>query len=66
MPTCENYFKRGLRFYTVSLLDSTQYIEYVYLNRSGYDVLGPTVVQLEILSSIYIRLETELEDAFKK
>ena len=62
----KNCFKRGLCFYTVSLLDSTRCIKCVYSNRSKYDVLSPIVIQLKTLSSIYIRLKTELEDAFEK
>ncbi len=63
---CENCFKRGFRFYMVSLLDSVRYMKYVCSNRSRCDVLGLTVAQLEALSSIYVRLEAELEDAFEK
>ncbi len=63
---CENYFKRSLYFCTVSLLDSTRCMEYIRSNCFKYDVLGPIVIQLETLSSIYICLKTELEDTFKK
>ncbi len=66
MPICENCFKRGLRSYVVSLLDSMRYMEYIRSNRSKYDVLGPIVVQLETLFSIYIRLEMKLENTFEK
>ena len=66
MPIYENCFKRGFRFYVVSPLNSTWYIECVRLNRFGYDVLGPIAVQLEALFSIYVRLEVELKDVFKK
>ncbi len=50
---------------TESSLDSVKYIEYVRLNRSGYDVLDFTAAQLETLSSIYTKLEIELEDTLK-
>ncbi len=50
----------------VSLLDSVRCVKYIRSNRFGYDILDSTTVQLEVLSSIYIRLETELEDVFKK
>ncbi len=66
MPIYENYFKRSLRSYTVSPLDSMWYIEYIRSNRSGYDVLSPTAVQLKTLSSIHIRLKVELKDTFEK
>ena len=66
MPIYENCFKRGFRFYVVSPLDSTQYMECIRSNRSRCDVLDPIAVQLEVLSSIHVRLEAELEDAFKK
>ncbi len=62
----KNCFKCSFHFCTVSPLDSMRYIECIRLNRSRYDVLSPTVIQLETLSSIYIYLETELEDIFEK
>src|SRR6266566_3722014 len=62
----KNYFKRGLRFYAVSPLDSVQYIKCVRLNRFGCDVLDSIVIQLEILSSIHVYLETKLKDTFEK
>ena len=40
--------------------------ECIRSNRSRCDVLGPIATQLEILSSIYVRLKAELEDAFEK
>ena len=66
MPICENCFKRGLRSYTVSLLDSARCIKYIRSNCFRYNILSLTAVQLETLSSTYIRLEIELEDAFEK
>src|SRR6266566_9697285 len=66
MPIYKNYLKHGLRFYTVSLLDSTWYIEYVRSNRSKCNILGPITIQLEALSSIYTRLEAKLKNAFEK
>ena len=62
----ENCFKCNLRSYTVSLLDSTRYIEYVCSNRSRYNVLGPITTQLETLSSTHVCLKTELEDTLEK
>ena len=66
MPICENWFKRGFRSYVVSPLDSIRCVECVCSNCFGYDVLGPIATQLEALSSTYVRLEMELEDAFEK
>ncbi len=66
IPICENCFKRGLRSYAVSPLDFARCIEYVRLNRSGYDILSSTTIQLETLFSTHIHLETELEDTFEK
>ncbi len=66
MPIYENCFKHGLRFYTVSPLDSARYIKCVRSNRSRYDVLNLTTVQLEALSSTHICLETKLEDVLEK
>src|SRR6266699_3649751 len=63
---CKNYFKRGLRSYMVYLLDSTWYVEYIRLNCSRYNVLSLIVAQLEVLSSTYVRLKTELKDIFEK
>ncbi len=63
---CENCFKCDFRSYAVSPLDSIRYIECIRLNRFGYDVLNPTAVQLKALSSIYVCLETELENVFEK
>ncbi len=66
MPICENYFKCRFRFYTVSPLDSLRCIECIRSYCSRCDIIGPTVVQFEVLSSIYIYLEAKLEDVFKK
>ncbi len=66
IPICENCFKRRFCSYTVSPLDLSYCIECVRSNRSGYDVIGPIVVQFEILFSIYVRFEAELEDVFEK
>ncbi len=66
MPICENCFKCGLRFCAVSSLDSVWCAECVRSNRFGCDVLGLTAAQLEVLSSIYVCLEAELEDVFEK
>ncbi len=66
MLICKNCFKRDFRFYTVSLLDSIRYVEYIRSNHSKCDVLNFIAVQLKALSSIYIRLEAELEDTFEK
>ncbi len=62
----ENCFKYGLRFYTVSPLDSIQYVKCVRSNCSGYDILDLITTQLETLSSTHIRLETKLENTFEK
>ncbi len=62
----ENCFKHSLRFCAVFPLDSIQYIEYIRSNRFKYDILSFITTQLETLSSIYVRLETELKDAFEK
>ncbi len=62
----ENYFERDFRFYIISPLDSMQYMKYVRSSRSKYDILKPTTIQLETLSSTYVRLKIELKDAFKK
>ncbi len=66
MPIYKNCFKRSLRFYTVSPLDSTRCMEYVRSNRFGCDILGSIAAQLEILSSTYIRLKIKLKNAFEK
>ena len=66
MSIYKNCFKYNLRSYTVSPLDSIRSIKYIRSNRSKYDILGPIAIQLKALSSIYIRLETELKDAFEK
>ncbi len=62
----KNYFKYRFRSYIVSLLDSLQYIEYIRSNRFKYNIINLIVIQLEILSSIYIRFKVKLEDAFEK
>src|SRR6266566_5418464 len=62
----ENCFKRSLRSYAVSPLDSARYMECVRSNRFRCDILSPITAQLKTLSSIYICLETELEDVFEK
>ncbi len=66
MPICENYFKHRFQSYTISPLDSSYYIEYIWSNRSGYNIIGPTATQFETLSSIHIRFETKLEDTLEK
>ncbi len=66
MSIYKNCFKYNLRSYTVSPLDSIRSIKYIRSNRSKYDILGPIAIQLKALSSIYVRLEAELEDIFKK
>ncbi len=66
IPICENCFKRGFCSYAMSPLDSSRYVEYVQLNRSRCNVIDPTTAQFKTLSSIYVCLEAELEDAFKK
>ncbi len=63
---CENCFKRGFRFYIMSPLDSSYCIEYIQSNRSGCDIMGPTAVQFEALSSTYVCFEAELKDALEK
>ncbi len=60
------YKNYSLRFYTVFPLDSTQCIKYIRSNCSGYNILSPIVIQLKVLSSTYICLEIELEDAFER
>ena|SRR6266566_9529012 len=62
----ENCFKRGFHFYAISPLDSIQCVEYICSKYFGYNVLSPIVIQLEILSSIYVRLEAELKNTLKK
>jgi len=66
IPIYENCFKRRFRSYAVLPLDSSRCIEYIRSNRLRCDVISPTAVQFEALSSIYICLETELEDVLKK
>ncbi len=66
IPIYENCFKRGLRSCTVSPLDSARCMECVRSNRSEYNILGPIATQLETLSSTYVCLEEELEDAFER
>ena len=66
MSIYKNCFKHDLRSYAVSPLDSSQYIEYICLNRSRYDILNPTTAQLKTLSSTYVRLEVELKNTFEK
>src|SRR6266566_5305288 len=66
MSICENCFKCSFRFCVVSPLDSIQCVEYICSNRSKYNILNFTIIQLETLFSIYVRLETELENAFER
>ena len=63
IPSCSFYKGRGISSCQVSPYNSSRYAEYVCLNRSCYDVLGPSSAKLRNITAQHKKLEDELKAA---